>query len=313
MTGMTRYAGVLRTLSVVLPLGLLMLFVVLSPRSVAAIRDVPPGLVALLSGLTFFGWLSVYVQSYLSIAAVSRPPPVLEYLAVFYLGLLINYSPLRFGIAFRAFYLKRYRDVCFAEFSAVTYFRMLLLLFISAATVIAGGLLWSSEWAGQVAFQSVVVGMALLGLILLFAPRVKIWRYRGDGRIQRWLDTFIRAVSVMRGRTSLVVALAILIGVQFALVAVRMHICFSFAGLDVGYKDLMILAPVGTLLSVLAITPGGMGVREVVTASISVVLGFSFETGMLALVLDRLAMIVTAVAGGALSGLYLLVRRPVLT
>lgn len=309
---MARYSGLLRALSVIVPLGLLMLFIVLSPQSMTAMTDVPLGLLALLSGLTFLGWLSVYVQSYLSIAAVSRPPPVLEYLAVFFLGLLINYSPLRFGIAFRALYLKRYRDVCFAEFSAITYFRLLLLLFIAAATVIAGGLLWSSRWAGQGAFQAVVVGVALLGLVLLFAPRVKVWGYRGGGKIQHWLDTFARAVSVMRGRASLILALASLIGVQFTLVAVRMHLSFGFAGLDVSYQDLMILAPVGTLLSVLAITPGGMGIREIVTASISVVLGFSFETGMLALVLDRLAMIVTAIVGGALSGGYLLLKRPVM-
>ncbi|ORE89218.1 hypothetical protein ATO7_05045 [Oceanococcus atlanticus] len=306
---MARYSGLLRALSVIVPLGLLMLFIVLSPQSMAAMTDVPLGLLALLSGLTFLGWLSVYVQSYLSIAVVSRPPPILEYLSVFFLGILINYSPVRFGIAFRALYLKRYRDVGFAEFSAVTYFRLLLLLFVSAVTVILGGLLWSSKWAGQVFFQVWVVGLAGLGLILLFAPWVKIWRDHSGGNVRHWLDTFICSVSVMRGRPSLVAALAILIVVQFTLVAVRMHICFSFSGLDVGYKDLMILAPVGTLLSVLAITPGGMGVREVVTASLSVALGFSFEAGMLALVLDRLAMIVTAVVGGVLSGLYLIIKR----
>jgi len=276
----------------------LLVYLLQAPQSLQILIQAPLSLLLGLIFLVFVTWFTVYLQSYATLATIGKPPPFFEYMAVFFVGLLINYTPLRIGIAARAYYLYKRHSVDVAVFSALSAFRLMLMIFSSgliaaSAMIILAGDLYTSH----VLFLSFFIGCAFAPVVLFLSVRLNLWRIFPNN-IAEWINNFGRSFAQVNNKNGIVALLVLLISLQFLFVSTRMYLCFDYAGIEIGMLALMVLAPLGSILSVLAITPGGIGVREFVVASACVVLGFSFEQAMQALIIDRVAMIVVAIVLG---------------
>lgn len=271
------------------------------PGQLEILLDTPISLLALLCALVGMTWFTVYLQSYLSIKAILPPPPFFEYLGVFFIGLLINYSPIRVGIAARAIYLSRFYNVKLSVFSAISTFRLLVMLFMSGLIACTSLLILNINLAAKTNFVVFVIFLScLIGPILVFLSiRLGLWGIIPD-KIYGWLQSFGSAFSQANNKTRLIVAICSLVFIQFLITALRMKICFEYADIQLDFFALMALAPLGTVLSIISITPGGIGVREFAVASMAVLLGYSFDQGMQALIIDRISMISIAIVFGIL-------------
>ena len=80
--------------------------------------------------------------------------------------------------------------------------------------------------------------------------------------------------------------------------------------LDMPLSSLFLMAPLAALMSYMAITPGGLGLREAVMGFVTTNLGFSFAEGMFVGAVDRAILlgIVTILGGLAFWVLWVRVK-----
>ncbi len=80
--------------------------------------------------------------------------------------------------------------------------------------------------------------------------------------------------------------------------AARLAVAFSVLGVHEPFVLYLVLAPVASVSTILAFTPGAIGIREAAIAGAALALGFKLPTGLLGASVDRGAMIVVAVVMG---------------
>lgn len=286
----------------------LFIFFLYEPERIDLLLQTPVSLFIQLSLLVTITWFIVYLQSYATLMAIAKPPPFFDYLAIFFLGLLINYSPIRVGIAARAYYLARYHSVNISTFTALSIFRLLVMILMSGlVSGIAVLCLPAGIRTADILLLSFFLGCVIIPLVIFSSIWLDYWKYFPARLVANPVASFGRSFRHVNNKLGILPAISALVFLQFIFVAVRMKLCFDYAGIDMELLALLVLAPLGTLLSVLAITPGGIGVREFVVASVCALLGYSFEQGMQALVIDRISMITVALVlgGGSMPVLYM--------
>jgi uncharacterized membrane protein YbhN (UPF0104 family) len=92
------------------------------------------------------------------------------------------------------------------------------------------------------------------------------------------------------------------------LLACRFAVAFRILGVDAPIGVYLVVAPVTALVTVLAPTPGSLGIREGAVAVVVALLGYSIPTGLLAATIDRAVMLVVACALGSV-GYFVTGRR----
>ncbi len=288
----------------ILAVGALVGYLVQEPERLSVLLSTPLRLLLELTFLVVITWTIVYLQSYATLSAIGKPPPFLEYMGVFFIGLLINYTPARVGIAARAYYLVKRNNVNIAVFSALSLFRLLVFILCSSLVAMIAFFLAIDDWRIlNLLLLSTFVVCVSLPLVILASIRFGYWRHFPKVLADRVRD-FGESFSCLSRNNRTIALLVLLMVFQFAFVSIRMWICFEYAGIDIDFISLMVFAPLGSILSVVAITPGGIGVREYVVATAAVSLGYPFEQGMQALLIDRICMIVAAVMLGGVSTLF---------
>lgn len=83
----------------------------------------------------------------------------------------------------------------------------------------------------------------------------------------------------------------LLVWAQLLLVGLRLWIAAAALGVDLSLTEALLIAPAMTLSTLLNITPGAIGIRELVAGFIASQIGIDFELVLLAAVVDRTAMI----------------------
>jgi len=130
-----------------------------------------------------------------------------------------------------------------------------------------------------------------------------------SGRIRKLLQDFFDGIATLRSRpkTSILVLLAIVL--QNVLIGLRFFIAAKMIGAEMSVSLLLLLAPLANLTGFVAITPGGVGIRETLMGYVTYAIGDSFSYGAFVGTVDRaLLLAVVSVVGGAC---FLLVWRRV--
>jgi uncharacterized membrane protein YbhN (UPF0104 family) len=90
----------------------------------------------------------------------------------------------------------------------------------------------------------------------------------------------------------------------------RLWLCFRIAGHPLAFDQVVVAAAAGILVSLLGVTPNGLGLREWVVAALAAVLApVSSAAGLLAALLDRAAEILVILPTGLVSSIRL-IRHP---
>jgi uncharacterized membrane protein YbhN (UPF0104 family) len=200
-------------------------------------------------------------------------------------ALLLNYVPMKFGTLFRANYLKRHYGLRYTHFA--TFFLYITFLMTATAAIIGLSVLVLFYGLGEyenkilaVVFLASIVGSLLFIFVPLPVPC-------GQGWFSTMLRNFLTGRSrISKAKKALAISLLYLVA-NFFLTAVRLGIIYHCISQKVHPGGYVILGALGFVALFIALTPGSLGVKELVLSFGAVVLGVPFEVGLLAAMIDR--------------------------
>jgi uncharacterized membrane protein YbhN (UPF0104 family) len=204
---------------------------------------------------------------------------------------------MKFGTLFRANYLKHHYGLAYAHFA--TFF--LYITFLMTATASGIGLIILAGIYGLDGYENkVLAGIFALtfiaSLLFLFIP---LPLPRGQRRLITLLRNFLSGREQISKEKKTVLLVSVLLALNFLLVALRLGIIYHSMGKDIHFGGYLILGALGFVVLFIGLTPGSLGVRELVLSFGAVVLGIPFEVGLLAAMVDRAVTIsYSFVAGG---------------
>jgi len=222
-------------------------------------------------------------------------------------GFLLNHLPFNVGLVMRAAVLKRDHALPYASYLALVMVNALVNLAVAALLGLAS-VVFTEPFQSAVGWPLIaafaLVLAAATGAIFLPLSRLPF----GDGFVGRRLRLLAKGVSLIRGNGFGFVLLATLGLTKVVGAAFRMWICFRLLGADVSPLTAALLASATIVFSLVNLTPGNLGLREVAMAAISTLLGSSYAIGLAAASIDRVVLLAYTVATGV-PGLSLLRRR----
>lgn len=222
--------------------------------------------------------------------------------------ILLNYAPMKFGTLFRANYLKRHYGLSYAHFA--TFF--LYIMFLMTATAAAIGLVVLLVVYGLGGYENKVLALVFVitiigSLLFLFIP---LPVPAGEGRLSATLRNFLSGRSqVSKQRKTILIAVAYLV-VNFFLAALRLWIIYNSMGKSIHPGGCLILGALGFVVLFVALTPGSLGIRELVLGFGAVVLGIPLEVGILAAMIDRAIIISYVFVAGGICTIWLWRKSP---
>jgi len=216
-------------------------------------------------------------------------------------ALVLNYAPMKFGTIFRANYLKRHYGLAYAHFA--TFFMFITFLMTAMAAIT--GLIVLLAVFGLKGYKNQILAVVFVitfiaSLLFLFFP---LPIPTGQGRLSTILRNFLSSRSqISKERKTIFIASALL-SVNFLFTAARLGIVYHSMGEDIHMGGYFILGTLGFVALFVAITPGSLGIRELVLSFGAVVVGVPLEVGILAAMIDRaVAMSYIFVVGGGCAG-----------
>jgi len=217
-------------------------------------------------------------------------------------AVLLNYLPMKFGTVFRANYLKRHYGLIYAHFGV---FFVYLTILMTAITGIIGLTIllcvYGIDGYEKKMLAAVFSGMAVLSVFLGFVP---LPIPTGSGKVIITIRNFLAGRQQLTQDKRALLVCSVMLAINFALSSARLGIIYHSMGKGIHPGGYLILGALGYVTMFLSLTPGALGIRELVLSSGSVVLGVSFEVGLLAAIIDRaIALSWSFVVGGISTGL----------
>ena len=201
-----------------------------------------------------------------------------------------NYLPLSAGLAVKAFILNRVYKTPYRLFAVGQ--TSLLIIFMSTNGAVGLATL-SLEFPGQV-FGIIGAGFAVMtgSAALLFLPDAVARLTEG-----RKLPGIGRRMSAIRSRWGAVAALQVFI---LLMTAAMLKISFDMGPAEISFAACIVFTAAGMLTRVVSITPGGIGIRELVVGGLAYLVGFGVRDAVIASALVRIAEVAALFTLGSL-------------
>jgi len=215
---------------------------------------------------------------------------------------LLNYVPMKFGTVFRATYLKRHYGLAYARFTSLFLYMTFLMTTMAGMLGFVVLLVVYGLGGYENKILAIVFAIAVVvSLLLLFLP---LPVPGGQGKVRSTLRNFLFGRSQIAKRKKAILIASGLLAVNFVLTAVRLGIIYHSMGKDIHVGGYLILGALGFVVLFVALTPGSLGIRELVLGCSAVVMGVPLQVGILAAMIDRaITMSYAFVAGGVSAGL----------
>lgn len=221
-------------------------------------------------------------------------------------GYLLNHLPLNAGFVMRAALLKRDHALSYTSYLSLTMVNALINVAVGAfigllttARALLGG---QAHFLQFSVFLAVVLGAAvLLALPESLAPA-------GSSFVARRLRTFLEGAKSIRGNGRGLTLLAGLAALRILGNALRLWLCFAAMGASISIMGAALLGWGSVLFTLINVTPGNLGLRELVLSLAAAELGSTQSLGMAAASIDRVVLLAYVVALGVPS-LFSLKRR----
>ena len=257
------------------PKNLLMLYSLLFLTSLATTRAVQSLLTALCTKTCF--WDMLWLQN---------------------ASLLLNYAPMKFGTLFRANYLKRHYNLSYSHFTAF----FLYITFLMTATAAAIGLVVLSTIYGVGEYENKIMTGVFIAVIIgsLCFLSIRLPIPKSSGRLMSALRNFLTGRKhIVKQRKAILVSFIFLL-INFLLTAARLWIIYRSMNIGINPAGCLVLGALGYIALFISLTPGSLGIRELLLGAGAVVLGVPLEVGILAAMIDRaIVMSYTFIIGGS--------------
>ncbi|MHC4412962.1 MAG: lysylphosphatidylglycerol synthase domain-containing protein [Planctomycetota bacterium] len=248
--------------------------------------------------ITFIGALNAsFTVQYLLKKALNVKTVLIDMVLLQNASYLLSYVPMKFSTVFRANYLKSHYGLSYARFGM--FFIYLTLLLMVAATgaalmalLIFFGLASYEKKILAVAFLIVLFGSFLVAFVPLPVPA-------GTNKFSAFVRNILDSRhQLAQSKLSLLVCTNLLV-LNFLLASLRLGIIYHAMGQNLHPAGFLILGAMGYFTMFINITPGALGIRELVLGSAATLIGIPLEIGMLAAMIDRaIALSYSFVIGG---------------
>ncbi|HKO92301.1 MAG TPA: lysylphosphatidylglycerol synthase transmembrane domain-containing protein, partial [Polyangiaceae bacterium] len=221
-------------------------------------------------------------------------------------GYLLNHLPLNAGFMLRAALLKRDHALPYSSYLGLTLVNALINVAAGAAIgLVAAGI---RALQGDLAVVPLVGfgGVVLAAGLAIWLP--SSWVPPGDGFVKKRLRTLLDGTSLIRGNGVGILLLAGLALTRIVGNALRLWLCFDALGTHISALGAALLGWGSVLFTLINLTPGNLGLREVVLSFAAAELGSTQTLGMAAASMDRVVLLAYVIAVGV-PGLYSLERR----
>jgi len=141
---------------------------------------------------------------------------------------------------------------------------------------------------------------------LFFPLPVPKWQ----GRVFNLLRNFLAGRSQIASNKKIVAISGLLLTFNFILTAARLGIIYNSLGQHCHPMGFLVLGALGYSVLFIGITPGGLGIRELVLAAGAVVIGLPLEVGLLVAVIDRMITFSYAFLAGGICTIKLWRKSP---
>jgi uncharacterized membrane protein YbhN (UPF0104 family) len=243
------------------------------------------------AGLPFAGALQV------TLSVLGARTGFWELVRLHFACVLLNYVPPKAGTLFRANYLKRYAGLSYAHFSSfflyITFLMASMAAWIGLLTLLMQyGIRGYANGIAAATFACIACG----AFVPLFVPLPQL---KGDGRLVSMLKAFLAGRKQIASHKRSVVASVGLLSLCFVLTSIRLVMIYRIIGVDITMAGGLLLGALGSVVAFISLTPGSLGLRELVLIAGASILGVSSEIGVLAAIIDRgIILSHTFVVGG---------------
>jgi uncharacterized membrane protein YbhN (UPF0104 family) len=267
--------------------------------------DASPSHIGALCALVFLTWVFSGLQAVTIYRAVQVPISIGEGITLTVAGTFGNYLPMRAGTVVRAVYLKEVHGLGIARFGGISGLRSLLVI-IAAGIVGLLGLI--PIWVGSAWNATRELGVIFLllvampvALMMIPCPRFS-WLPQ---RLKQLTSDATGAYDELRRKPQVAVKVVLLLVAQYFTLGLRFVVSGNALGVDIPASSVLLMAPLAALMSFMAITPGGLGLREAVMGYVSLDLGYSFADGLFVGTVDRAILLTMVAPFGGLAFLML--------
>lgn len=221
-------------------------------------------------------------------------------------GYLLNHLPLNAGLVMRAVVLRRDHALPYSSYLSLTMVSIVVNLGVGAAVAaLVLGLGGEATSAKSLAITG--LGMVMLScLVTLYFPEVRL--PEGLGWVGRQLSLLLQGVKVIRGSGGALALLAVLSATKIVALTLRFALCWYVLGRPISLRAALLVSVAHNLLVLINVTPGNLGVRELMISVLSGELGSSRTIGLAAASIERAVSLTYTVVVG-LPGLHSLRNR----
>ena len=199
-----------------------------------------------------------------------------------YSSLLNLALPLRAGLSIRGVYLKKVHGLLYAEFAGlqagVSFLQLVFISLCGASFLFFIGLRMDSV---------VVTSLVLVLLLTIGAMFVVIRRLNEDRPYQRAVLTAYRSFISLAHHPKVLLKLLLDNSLLVVCSGLAFYLVLSDMGHEISLLSALFTVVAITLINVVNLTPGNLGVQEFGAAYISQMLGGSFDAGFVAMLLIR--------------------------
>jgi uncharacterized membrane protein YbhN (UPF0104 family) len=273
-----------------------------------ALRRVSPAMIAALFALSAMALMAQALRFRVAARAFGASLGIQESLELTLVnGMAQLWAPARTGLLVRAAYLRASYGISLARYGALT-ITSELVLFVVAALLGAGCALAGSP------SNPVIGGLFCLAVLAVAGVYVACDRLAVAGRnlprVGERLDDFRTGLGVWRRHPVEARRLAAWSTLVVALHGLRLAASFAAVGAAASLTDVMIIQAAVALSIFIAVTPGGLGMKEGVVVGVAAALGIDVGVAVLASLVDRAVSVLELIVGG-LAAMPMLTRRTV--
>jgi len=251
----------------------------------------------------FLAWLIDSVQTFVLLRSENILIGFWENFMVLMAGVLMNYLPMRVGSLMRFRYFKGVYRLRYARFGSLFGIRMVILVCAAGLVGCVGkiGLSLSGRpFSPELAI--IFAGMILASALAYLLPTPK-FNNSMNPLLRIWTD-FLTGFEALRERPFVTLQIIMLTLLQFAVLSCRFYLTFNTVQFRPSLWLFVLLAPLSVLTTLLAFTPGSLGIREGVIGYVTLASGYDFKSGIFAGAVDRAVLLALTLILGTIGIIY---------
>ena len=228
----------------------------------------------------------------------------LEWLSLSVASSFANYFlPFRGGAGIRAIYLSKVHRLPFVEFASTLSVMYLMHIVANGSLALVGMALVAADGgAAHPTLLAFFLAVTLVGITLMYCDLV----WKGDCRaFPSQLASLLNAVRRIRENRALIVQLWSLIAVLTIASIWQCAVAFKAASVNISWSGILVYAASKNLSALISVTPGSLGVVELISIYLGNVLGYGTADALLIQGLIRTIAIAVLLLFGPLTLLYL--------